>query len=143
MLLSSCDISVGVLSQLDDLEEIELNTEYQIGNFSDFEEYFEGFDENHIENFHYRVIRTNRSLVPGPTSVVFLGYFEIIEEFWDYYIEGHSWVNRPPLAIPNIPELDYSFDWMESQSWDETHNPRGIGGVFSVCKANRIIYFSL
>ena len=143
LILSSCDISGRGSIRTDDLEEIVVEAEYRAGNFSEFEEFFEGFNANHIQNFHYFTSISDRSLVPGPTSFRIVGYFEIIEEFWDYYTESYSWLNRSPSATPNIPQLDYSFNWMASQSWNRTHIPNGVGGGFSICKENRIVFFSL
>jgi len=138
--LSSCDINArGLLN----LEEKEMEREFQAGNFIDFEEFFEGFDANHIQNFYYYTSTSDRSIVPGPTLFTIIGYFEIIEEFWDYYIEGYSWMNHPPSMDPDIPGLDYSFNWMENLLWDRKHIPQGVYGGFWVCKENRMVYFSL
>ncbi|MDR2598754.1 MAG: hypothetical protein LBC73_00570, partial [Oscillospiraceae bacterium] len=61
--------------------------EYKPAEFSSVESFFSGFDENHIVNFHY-VDLTDRSLgrVPGPTTIIIEGYFNIIEEEWDNYV---------------------------------------------------------
>ena len=103
----------------------ETTREFHAGNFSDFERFFEGFDAYHIQNFHYFTSTSERSLVPGPSIFTIFGYFEIIEEFWDYYIEEHSWMQQLPSITPNIHQLDYSFNWEASQSWNNTH-PLGV-----------------
>ncbi|MDR2600317.1 MAG: hypothetical protein LBC73_08580, partial [Oscillospiraceae bacterium] len=100
-------------------------------------------------NFHY-VDLTDRSLgrVPGPTTIIIEGYFNIIEEEWDNYVSDseYTWREVADVNVPYISGLSDMGDdihWLQNSEWMDIHRDRKIGGRLYICMEKRLIWFHL
>ena len=128
------------------LEETDMR-EYKPAEFSSVASFFSGFDERDIENFHYADITNRESYAPGPTVIEIAGFFEIIEEKWNSYMEGlgYTWREIAYSDIPHIPGISdaQSITWLRSSAWTDAHRGEGIGGSLYICTERRLVWFTL
>jgi hypothetical protein len=128
----------------DNLEEINMNKDYQLADFHSVEGFFKGIDAEDIKNFYYADITNyNASWVPGPTVYIIEGYFEFDNEKWDSYISDYKWFEVSASDTPNIFENDIPSRWLQSYAWNDEHRPKGINGKYYINTENRVVFFSL
>ena len=142
--------------------------EFTVINFNEldefFQDFFNGFDPEHIYNFHYADVTSDwsESRLPAPTDPRIQGFFNITEEAWTSYVNdddswrglainalitqedrirshGHGLDSAPDIFGVDINELD----WVESTHFTDRHRGERIGGNFLVCKENRLVWFHL
>lgn len=82
-ILISCENTEQESNQSNNEEETEMIIEFKPADFNLFEEWFSGFDLEHIYNFHYVIVTDHHSRVPGPTDDRIEGFFNISESSWD------------------------------------------------------------
>jgi len=156
-LLNACVNNQRDIVESDELEEI-MMIEFNAIDFSELDEFFQdfftGFDPEHIYNFHYADVTSDwsESRIPAPTVPRIQGFFNIVEEAWGYYVnEDDSWRknlrrhgSHGASSAPDIFEVDITqLDWVESTNFTDRHRSERISGNFLICKESRLIWFHL
>ena len=120
---------------------------YTPAEFSSFETWFSGFDEEHIENFHYAniTIYYPEFSVPGPTVYRIQGFFNIKEEYWSLYVDvkthdNYRWKVIEPHEIPSIYNTD-DYLWIYNSGWSDKHTGEKLGGEFCIDIDKRMVWF--
>jgi len=156
-LLTACVNNQRDRAYSNDLEEIVM-IEFTAINFNELDEFvqnfFQGFDPEHIYNFYYADVTSDwsESRIPAPTDPRIQGFFNITEEAWDSYLnDDDSWRenlrrhgSHGASSAPDVFEVDINqLDWVESTRFTDRHRGERIGGNFLICKENRLIWFHL
>ena len=151
LMLIACENNQGDLTQSNNVEEAEMIKEYKPADFNLWEEWFSGFDPEHIYNFHYVILTDHHNRIPGPTDDRIEGFFNISEDEWDNYINDDTEWTEPWAdelnrinAAPDILGMRASeLNWIGNLNWIIRHRGERVGGSLLICKENRLVWFSL
>lgn len=116
---------------------------YTSADFSEVKDFFNGFAEGDVLNFHYANLTNYNSRVPGPTMYTIEGYFELSEENWGKYVVGTDWLEVKEPYRPQISDSSANYKWLQSFTWNDIHRGKRIYGGFNICNEARIVFFSL
>ena len=153
-ILIACERNQTNSSELNNLEVIEMIVEYQQADFNDWADWFNGFDPDHIYNFHYVILTDHHNRFPGPTDDRIEGFFNITMNEWDNYVnddtfrqrEWEAWESELDKinASSNVSGIELSeLNWEGNLNWMITHRGRGVGGSMLINRENRIVWFTL